>query len=131
MFGWREQAATIDSVYRALPEAARNQAAVLAGSYSQAGAINQFRSPDTPHAVSGHMTYHLWGPPSTRGDVLIAFGVPRDLLERHYQTCSERARIDVPLARPGDTDLPVYVCQEPRSSMETWWPELRRYSHLP
>ena len=131
MFGWREQAATIDSVYGALPEAARNQATVLAGSYSQAGAINQFRDPDTPHAVSGHMTYFLWGPASTRGDVLIAFGVPLDLLERHYQTCYRRAWIDVPLARPGDTDLPVYVCQEPRSAMAVWWPELRRYGHRP
>jgi hypothetical protein len=131
MFGWREQAATIDSVYRALPEAARSRATVLAGSYSQAGAINQFRNPDTPHAVSGHMTYYLWGPDSPRGDVLIAFGIPRELLDRHYLTCGERARIDVPLARPGDTDLSVYVCQEPRSAMATWWPELRRYSHLP
>jgi hypothetical protein len=130
MFGWREQAATIDSVYQALPEAARTQTTVLAGSYSQAGAINQFRRPETPRAVSGHMTYYLWGPDSTRGDVLIAFGVPRELLERHYQACRERARIDVPLARPGDTDLPVYVCQEARSAMATWWPELRRYSHL-
>jgi hypothetical protein len=114
-----------------LPEAARNRASVLAGSYSQAGAINQFSNPDTPHAVSGHMTYYLWGPDSTRGDVLIAFGVPLDLLESHYRTCSERARIDVPLARPGDADLPVYVCQEPRSAMAVWWPELRRYGHRP
>jgi hypothetical protein len=130
MFGWREQAATIDSVYRALPEGAQNQATILAGSYSQAGAINQFRSPDTPRAVSGHMTYYLWGPDSTRrGDVLIAFGVPRQLLERHYQTCEECAWIDVPLARPGDTDLPVYVCEEPYSAMATWWPELRRFKH--
>jgi hypothetical protein len=131
MFGWREQAATIDAVYSVLPEAAQRQASVLAGSYSQAGAINLFRSPDTPHAVSGHMTYYLWGPDSTRGDVLIAYGVPRELLERHYQTCREHARIDVPLARPQDTDLPVYVCQEPRAAMATWWPELRRYGHLP
>jgi hypothetical protein len=131
MFGWREHAATIDSVYRALPEAAQRQATVLTGSYSQAGAINMFRSPDTPHAVSGHMTYYLWGPDSSRGAALIAYGVPRALLERHYQTCLERARIHVPLARPGDTDLAVYVCQEPRSAMATWWPELRRFGHIP
>lgn len=129
MFGWREHAATIDSVYLALPETARLRATVLAGSYSQAGAINLFRSPDTPHAVSGHMTYYLWGPDSIRGDVLIAYGVPLELLERHYQTCHEHDRIEVPLARPGDTDLPVYVCQEPRSAMATWWPELRRFGH--
>jgi hypothetical protein len=131
MFGWRQHAATIDSVYRALPEPAQREASVLAGSYSQAGAINLFRSSDTPRAVSGHMTYYLWGPPPARGDVLIAYGVPRELLERHYQTCRERARIEAPLARPEDTGLPVYVCQEPFSAMATWWHELRRYDHLP
>jgi hypothetical protein len=130
MFGWREHAATIDSVYRALPEAAQRSASVLTGSYSQAAAINQFRAPETPRAVSGHMTYYLWGPEPPRGDVLIAYGVPRELLERHYQTCLERGRIEAPLARPGDTDLPVYVCHVPRSEMATWWPELRRFGHM-
>jgi hypothetical protein len=131
MFGWREQAATIDAVYHALPEAARREASVLAGSYSQAGAINRFRSPDTPRAVSGHMTYFLWGPDASRGAVLIAYGVPLELLERHYGVCTEHARINVPLARPGDTDLPVYVCQQAHGAMATWWPELRRYRHSP
>jgi 4-amino-4-deoxy-L-arabinose transferase-like glycosyltransferase len=131
MFGWREHAAVIDSVYRALPAAAQHRASVLAGSYSQAGALNLFRAPDLPRAVSGHMTYYLWGPDPPRGDVLIAYGVPLELLERHYETCLERGRIEAPLARPGDTDLPVYVCQVPRSDMATWWPELRRYGHGP
>jgi hypothetical protein len=131
MFGWPEQAATIDSVYRALPEAARREASVLAGSYSQAGAINLFRGPDTPRAVSGHMTYYIWGPDSNRGAVLIAYGVPLEVLDRHYKTCHEHARIDAPLARPQDTDLPVYVCQGAHGAMATWWPELRRYGHWP
>jgi len=131
MFGWPEHAATVDAVYRALPEADRRSASVLTGSYAQAGAINQFRDPDTPRAVSGHMTYHVWGPDPLRGGVLIAYGMPLELLERHYRSCRVEARIDVPLARPGDTDLPVYVCRRPLAAMESWWPELRRYRHRP
>jgi hypothetical protein len=130
MFGWPEHAATVEAVYHDLPETERRQTSVLAGSYSQAGAINLFRDADTPRAVSGHMTYYLWGPDSTRGAVLIAYGVPLELLQRHYQVCRERARISVPLARPLDRNLPVYVCKEPRSTMTTWWPELRRFGHV-
>ena len=56
----------------------------------------------------------------------------RALLERHYQMCVEQARIEVPLARPGDTDLPVYVCQQPLDAgIASWWPELRRFGHGP
>jgi hypothetical protein len=131
MFGWPEHAATVDAVYRALSEPEQRSASVLTGSYSQAGAINLFRHPRTPRAVSGHMTYHLWGPDPTRGQVLIAYGLPRELLERHYRTCEVQGHIDAPLARPADTNLPVYVCRGPYSQLATWWPELRRYDHRP
>jgi 4-amino-4-deoxy-L-arabinose transferase-like glycosyltransferase len=131
MFGWEEHAASVDRVYQALPAQERSRASVLTATYSQASAINLFRAETTPRAVSGHMTYYLWGPDGERGDVLIAYGLPRELLERHYQACNESARIDAPLARPHDTDLPVYVCREPRGSMATLWPEVRRFGHLP
>ena len=37
--------------------------------------------------------------------------------------------IDAPLARPWDTDLPVYLCREPLSALESFWPELQRFDH--
>ena len=129
MYGWEEHAATIDRVYRSLPADERNQASVLAGSYSQASAVNWFRAAGTPRAVSGNMTYYLWGPDGERGKVLIAYGFPREFLERHYRACAVRARIDAPLARPWDTDLPVYVCHEPLRSMAELWSEVRRFGH--
>lgn len=131
MFGWEEHSAAIDRVYEALPGHERGKATVLAGSYSQASAVNRFRAKTTPRAVSGSMTYYLWGPDAERGEVLIAYGLSRELLERHYQTCTERARIHAPLARPKDTDLPVYVCREPLGGMASLWPEVRRFGHLP
>lgn len=73
------------------------------------------------------MSYFLWGPDGTRGDVSIAYGLPRELIERHYCRCAEVARIDAPLARPWDTDLPVYMCRDPKHSMEALWPELKLF----
>jgi 4-amino-4-deoxy-L-arabinose transferase-like glycosyltransferase len=131
MYGWEEHAATIDRVYRSLPADERSRASVLAGSYSQASAVNWFRAPGTPRAVSGSMTYYLWGPDGKRGQVLIAYGLPKELLERHYRACAEQARIDAPLARPWDTDLPVYVCRGPVGSMAELWPQLRTFGHGP
>jgi hypothetical protein len=130
MYGWEEHAATVDRVYRSLPPDERGRSSVLTGSYSQAAAVNVFRQATTPRAVSGNMTYYLWGPDGARGDVLIAYGLPLDLLERHYRACTELARIDAPLARPWDTGLPVYVCREPLGTMADHWPELRRFGHM-
>ena len=129
MYGWQEHAETVERVYRALPARDRDRASVLTGSYAQAAAINVLGAPDLPRAVSGHMTYALWGPDADRGEVLIAYGLPSALLERRYRTCAENALIDAPLARPGDTDLPVYVCREPVGTMAELWPALRRFGH--
>jgi 4-amino-4-deoxy-L-arabinose transferase-like glycosyltransferase len=127
MHGWQEHVAAIDRVQRSLPAHERDQASVLAGTYSQAAALNVLGTPGTPHAVSGSVTYYLWGPDAERGDVLITYGLPLELIAPHYETCIETTRIDAPLARPQDRDLPVYVCREPRGTMAELWPELRRF----
>ncbi len=127
MYGWEEHAATIDRLYRALPADERDRATVLTGTYSQASALNVLRKEAAPRAVSGNMTYYLWGPDGGRGDVLIAYGLPREFLDRHYRRCAESARIGAPLARPWDSGLPVYVCRDPLGTMAELWPELRRF----
>jgi hypothetical protein len=127
--GWDVHVRAVEGVLASLPPPERANAAVLAGSYSQAAALNVLRPDPVPRAVSGHMNYFLWGPPPRADQALIAYGVPRALLLRHYGEVEERARIEAPLARPWDTDLPVYVCRKPRRSLDGFWPELRRYDH--
>lgn len=129
MHGWQEHVATIERVYRTLPPSERDRASILSGSYAQASALNVLRKEAEPRAVSGHMTHFLWGPDAERGGVLIAYGLPRELLERHYRACTASARIDAPLARPSDAHLPVYVCREPLGTMATLWPDVRRFGH--
>jgi hypothetical protein len=127
--GWEAHVATIDRVVASLSPEARGRAAILTGSYWQAAALDVLREDPTPRAVSGHMTYYLWGPEPGRGEVLIAYGLPRELLTRHYELIDEAARIVAPDARPWDTDLPVYVCRQPRDELAGWWSELRRFDH--
>jgi len=50
--------------------------------------------------------------------------------ERHYRVCTAIDRIDAPLARPWDTNLPVYLCRDPHGTIADLWPELRHYGHL-
>jgi hypothetical protein len=131
MLGWDAHVATVERVLAGLPAEDRARAALVARTYSQAAALNVLRADPTPRAVSGHMTYYLWGPEAARGDVLITYGLPRSLLVRYYRIVEERARIVAPDARPQDTDLPVYVCREPRGGLPELWPRLRRFGHGP
>jgi hypothetical protein len=127
--GWDDHVRAVEDVIRSLSPSERATAAILTGSYAQAAALNVLRLDAEPRAVSGHMNHYLWGPESGRGRVLVAYGLPRALLSRHYRLVEERARIEASLARPWDSDLPVYLCREPVNALVSFWPELRRFDH--
>ncbi len=129
MHGWPEQVLAIDHVFQSLPPADQQQATVLVRSYAQAANINLFGKPGTPRALSGHMNYFLWGPGNATGEVLITFGFPTGNIEQHYATCVERGRIIVPLARPHESNMPVFVCRGPKQSLASLWPTLKWYGH--
>ncbi len=131
MYGWEQHVAEVEHVFQELSPQDRDVTTVLAGNYSQASAINVLGSARTPLAVSGNMSYFLWGPGAGRGEVLIVYGQVVDRVRSHYGSCSERGRIRAPLARPWDTELPVYVCRDPDISLQDLWPRLQQYGHLP
>ena len=127
-FGWPEQAATVAEVFRRLPEEERRLAAILTHDYPEASAIDFFGPGlGLPPAVSGHMTYYLWGPSDQRVEVFIAYGMPEAALERVFADVRPAATISHPLASAWHTDLVVYVCRAPRRPLAEVWPELKRY----
>jgi hypothetical protein len=128
--GWPEQAAAVAGVHGALSPDEQRGAVVLTGNYGQASAVGFFgKQYGLPPAVSGHMSYHLWRPEPGRGEVAIAYGLPRAVLERLFADVHEAARIDHPLSMPKERNLPVYVCRKPRTTLAAAWPTLRRYAH--
>jgi hypothetical protein len=130
-FGWEEQVAVVARVYHGLPEADRTRAAILAGNYGEAGAIDFFGPQlGLPEAISGHHSYYLWGPRGSTGEVVIALGVPRESLERIFARIDEVARIHHPRALPLESNLAVYLCREPRLSLSEAWPMLRRFARI-
>jgi hypothetical protein len=130
-FGWENQAAVVAGVYHGLPEADRVRVAILAGNYGEAGAIDFFGPQHgLPQAISGHHSYYLWGPRGASGEVVIAFGVPRETLETIFVRIEEVARIEHPQALPLETNLPVYLCTGPRMSLSAAWPLLRRFVRI-
>src|ERR1700745_2472994 len=70
MFGWQEQVLSVAGVYKALPEAERAQAVVLAFNCGEASAVDYFGSKlGLRPAISGHNPYGLWGPVASSGQV--------------------------------------------------------------
>jgi hypothetical protein len=128
MMGWQQQVGVVAGVFRSLPAEDQPKAAILTGNYGQAGAIDYFgASYGLPKAVSGHNNYYLWGPRENTGEVVISFGIPIEKLEPLFGHIEQAATIANEYAIPEENNLPVYICREPRMSLQKFWPRLKFY----
>jgi hypothetical protein len=127
-FGWENMVATVARVYDLLPAEDRSRACVLTANYGEAGAIDFF-GPEygLPEAISGHNSYYIWGPGDCTGEVVISVGVPRRDLETVFGEVEKEAMIRCEYCMPDEDDLPVYVCRDPRASLQELWPQVKHY----
>jgi hypothetical protein len=129
-YGWREQAAAVARAYRALPESERARVVVLTHKYSQAAAVDFFGGEwGLPPASSGHMNYYLWGPPTIRDPIIIAFGMPRAGLPESCTNITQVTETYHPLAIGTEKHLPVFTCHYPGTFSSDTWRQMKRYWH--
>src|SRR5215216_3055855 len=127
-FGWKNMAATVAGVYDSLPAEDRSTACVFTANYGEAGAIDFF-GPEygLPRAISGHNSYYVWGPRDCTGKIVISVGVPRGDLETVFGEVEKEAMIRCEYCMPDEDNLPVYVCRDPRASLQELWPQVKHY----
>jgi hypothetical protein len=128
MHGWRELAESVARVYHALPAADRAVARVFGQNYGEAGALD-FYGPELglPPALSAHNSYHLWGPGTATGEVLIVIDDERERLLELFEEVELAGRTDCTDCMPYEDDLPIWVCRGLRLSVAEIWPTLRRF----
>ncbi len=126
-FGWPEMAAEVARIYRSLPPAERARAAIFGQNYGQAGAIDRFGPTlGLPPAISGHLTYFLWGPRGYTGEVMIVLDDRRDRLEHLFQSVELAGHVSHPYSMPYE-HFDVWVCRGIRQPLSTLWPQLKSY----
>jgi 4-amino-4-deoxy-L-arabinose transferase-like glycosyltransferase len=126
-FGWLEMVETIAHVYNSLPADVRDQTAIFAQSYGQAGAIDLFGPKyGLPPAISGHQNYFLWGPRDYTGASMIVIGGnPRDL-ERRFAKFEKVAHIDHPYSMPYN-HVDIYYCQGLKAPLAEVWAKVKNW----
>jgi hypothetical protein len=126
MFGWREMAADVETVWRKLPPADQARAVVFGQNYGEAAAIDIFGH-DLPPAISAHNNYYVWGPRGHDGDVMVVIGGNRKQMEGLFHGVVPAGRIDAPYAMPYETDLPIYILRGAKVPLPTLWPRLKHF----
>ncbi|HEY0793269.1 MAG TPA: glycosyltransferase family 39 protein [Chthoniobacterales bacterium] len=128
MFGWPEMVAEVARVYDALPPAERVKAAIFAGNYGEAGAIDFFGPRyGLPKAISGHQTYFLWGPRDYTGEVMILLQANRRELESRFQSVEEAGTVGHPYAM-GEEHYPILVGRGLKRPLREVWPRLKHWN---
>lgn len=128
MFGWKERVEAVAEVYNSLPAKERERTVIYSGWYGPAGAVDLFGPKlGLPHAVSGHLTYHMWGLPPGPIDTLIAVEMPLDILKERFEDVTVMKEIEIPEANPWDRDFQVVLCRRPKVDLHKLWPSTLHY----
>jgi hypothetical protein len=125
--GWDRFVDQVAAAYDRLSPAERAHAAVLAGNYGEAGAIEQLGRDRGLVAISGHNNYWLWGPAGRSGDVLIVLTRNRARLESWFASVEPAGETDCGDCMPYENHLPIFVCRGARPPLSEVWAALKHY----
>lgn len=127
-FGWENMAQVVAEVYEALPEEERQRAAIVAGNYGEAGAINLYGPAlGLPRAYSTHNNHFFWGPPSEEPLVLIRIGGSAERSLELFEHVEEVARVHSTYGMPYESDLPILLLRSPRRPLVELWAEGKNF----
>jgi hypothetical protein len=128
MMGWQQQVDVVARVFHSLAADDQPKAAILARNYGQAGAIEYFGPAyGLPRPISGHNSYYLWGPQRYSGEVVISVGIPIEKLRPLFNHIELAASIQNEYAIPEENNVPIYICREPKMTLQKAWPLLKFY----
>jgi hypothetical protein len=125
--GWEELVRVVASVYDDLPAEDRNVAGIYADVYPLAGAIDLYGPKyGLPHAVSGSLTYYLWGP-GYSWDVMIIVVSKTNSMAMFFDECEQKS------IAQGEENVTVFghprifVCRKPKVTADKIWSSVESY----
>lgn len=125
MLGWEAQTRAVAAVFDSLTPAEQRTAAIAAGNYGEAGAL-QFYGPryGLPPAVTNAGSFWYFGPGDRPGDPLVALGSDSADLARNWRTVTRVGRVLNPWGVPEEQDVPIWVARGEKETLQALWPSL-------
>jgi hypothetical protein len=125
MLGWPELAAAVAHAYDSLPPEKRAQVVLIAENYGEAGALEYYGPRlGLPRVISAAGSYWFFGPGEKPGTVAVSLGVKKEDLEKLFETVTPAGRVLNPWGVPEESDVSIYVSENPRTTLQELWPSL-------
>jgi 4-amino-4-deoxy-L-arabinose transferase-like glycosyltransferase len=129
--GWEELVQIVAQIRNSLPDNERARSGILAGNYGEAGAINLYgQHYGLPSALCGTNSFWARGYGDPPPETVIAVGLGRQFLERHFESCELAGLITNRFNVSNEETTAhrdIFVCRRLRSSWSEFWKNFRRY----
>ena len=128
MFGWEEQVALVDSVYRSLlSEYGPEEIGIWAENYGEAGAVKILGDAyGLPDPISRHGSFWLWGYGNKNASVWISLGNEKKSVEYVFEDVQLVKIITHPYAIDEENGIPLYICRDPKIDIDQWWQDYEK-----
>jgi len=128
--GWPELASAVGDAFHGLPEGERASAVVLADTYWQASAIDQFgRADGLPAVYSPSRGFWYFGPPPDGARTVLFVGSADTTMRRYFGNVRKIGSFDYPYGLPGiNTGVSIWICTDQRVAWSRVWPDLRDFT---
>jgi hypothetical protein len=129
MVGWQDLTEQVAEIYRGLPEADKSRAAILAGNYGEAGALDLYGSEyNLPRIISGANSLWYRGYGDLEPETVIVVGFDRGYADSFFRQCQPVGRVTNRynvLNEETTRHTGLYVCREPRQSWSEMWSRMQ------
>ncbi len=126
--GWPELVGTVTDIYDGLPPEEQARAAIFTANYGEAGSIDLLGPARLPTAVSGHNSYHAWGPPPDSTTTVIALGFSEEYLRHFFAEVEVVATTTNPYgAENEEYGATVWLCRRPFEPLSRDWADRYHY----
>jgi hypothetical protein len=128
MLGWEEMATQVARIWHQLPADEKEEYAIFAANYGQAGAIDYYANKyDLPNCISKGSSYWLWGYRNYDGQKMIIIGLSEETVMRFYEDVESQPAFYFPHARESGTS--IIIARGAKTSMAEMWRILKEYRY--
>lgn len=129
MIGWPDLVAQVADIYTRLPESEKAGAAILAGNYGEAGALDLYGAGyDLPPIISGANSLWARGYGDPEPQTLIVVGFDRPYAEHFFRSCQPAGQVSNRYGVKNEESTHhtgLYVCRQPRRPWADMWQEMQ------
>ena len=125
-FGWQQEVDEVTRIFHTLSPEDQSKVAILCSNYGEASALNLYGH-GLPTAISGDMTYFLWGPHNATGEVMIIVtGGHLEQLQTTYASAVVAGTMDDP--RSGLLEKKnIYLARGHKGNISDQWSRFKHY----